>query len=41
MVLKTEQDGYSAIAADILVKGTVRRIGYSVVQWAAAPTDES
>ncbi len=40
--LKTAEDGYTSIAADILVKGTQKRIGYSVVQqWAAVPTDES
>ena len=39
--LKLIQDGYTSIAADILVKGTGRRKGYSVLQWAFAPTDES
>ena len=32
--LKLIHDGYTSIAADILVKGTARRIGYSVLQWA-------
>ena len=38
---KLIQDGYTSIAADILLKGTAIRIGYSVLQWAGAPTDES
>ena len=39
--LKLIQDGYTSIAADILIQGTARRIGFSVLQWAAASTDES
>lgn len=40
-ITKTMQDGYTQIAADILVQGTTRRIGYSVLQWASESTDES
>ena len=39
--LKLIQDGFTQIAADILVQGTTIRKGYSVLQWVAAPTDES
>ena len=39
--MKLASDGYTSIAADILVGGTDLIIGYSVVQWATVATDDS
>ena len=39
--MKLAADGYTSIAADILVGGTDVAIGYSVVQWATVATDDS